>query len=98
LHGEQIGIGTVIMARYHELYNPIWWSRERYPNYQSEGIMTLLKKVGAPTNPSQIGIGRELAREAFLHAWEYRKERYTIVHKRHPTRDDVEKIMAELGM
>lgn len=98
LHGEQIGIGTIIMAKYHELYDPIWWGRERYPNYQSDGILALLKRVGAPTDPSQIGIGRELAREAFLHAWEYRKERYTILHKRHPTRDDVEKIMTELGM
>lgn len=98
LHGEQIGIGTIIMAKYHELYNPIWWSRERYPNYQSEAIMAMLRNVGAPTTPSQIGIGRELAREAFLHAWEYRKERYTILHKRHPTRDDVEKIMTEVGM
>lgn len=98
LHGEQIGIGTIIMAKYHELYNPIWWSRERYPNYQSESIAAMLEEVGAPTVPTQIGIGKELAREAFLHAWEYRKERYTILHKRHPSRDDVEKIMAELGM
>jgi len=98
LHGEQIGIGTIIMAKYHELYDPIWWSREQRPNCQSKAIRALLEKVGAPTVPSQIGVGKELAREAFYQAREYRKERYTILHKRHPTRDDVERIMTELGM
>jgi len=97
-HGEQVGIGTILMSKYHELYNGNWWSRERWPKYQAETTMSLLKKVGAHTTPAEIGVERELAKQAFLGAWEYRRERYTVLHKRHPTRDDAERVMKELGM
>jgi glycerol-1-phosphate dehydrogenase [NAD(P)+] len=97
-HGEQVGIGTLLMAKYHELYNPDWWSRTQYPNYQAETVMSFLRKVGAYTTPAEIGVKKELATQAFLDAWKYRKERYTILHERHPTSEDVEKVMRQLDL
>jgi glycerol-1-phosphate dehydrogenase [NAD(P)+] len=97
-HGEQVGIGTLLMAKYHETHNPNWWGRQHYPEYQAETLMAFLKEVGAPVLPAQIGVSNELAVEAFVGAWEYRKERYTILHKRHPSKEDAEKMMRELGM
>lgn len=97
-HGEQVGIATLLMAKYHELYNPNWWSKTQCPNYQAEAMMSFLRKVSAHTTPAEISVKKELATQAFLGAWEYRKERYTILHKHHPTLEDAEKVMRELGM
>jgi glycerol-1-phosphate dehydrogenase [NAD(P)+] len=97
-HGEQVGFGTLLMAKYHEAHNADWWSRTEHPEYQAESLMAFLRKVGAPTTLKEIGISENLATEAFVGAWEYRKERYTILHKRHPTTDDATKIIQELGM
>ena len=97
-HGEQVGIGTLLMAKYHQLYNPNWWSAEERPNYQAESITSFLRDVGAYTNPTEIGVSRELSIQAFLGAWQYRKTRYTILHKRHPDLSDAEKTMNGLRM
>jgi glycerol-1-phosphate dehydrogenase [NAD(P)+] len=97
-HGEQVGVATLLLAEYHKAHNPDWWDEQRYANYQAEALMSFLKTVGAPTKPSDFGVTRELAIRAFLEAWEYRKERYTILHKRHPNLEDAETIMKQLGM
>jgi glycerol-1-phosphate dehydrogenase [NAD(P)+] len=97
-HGEQVGVATLLLAEYHKAHNPDWWDEQRYPNYQAEALMSFLRTVGAPTKPSDFGVSRELAVRAFLEAWEYRKERYTILHKRHPNLQDAETIMKQLGM
>jgi glycerol-1-phosphate dehydrogenase [NAD(P)+] len=97
-HGEQVGIGTCLMAKYHELYDQNWWSCTQHPVYQAEALMSFLKGAGAPATPSEIGIERRLAIQAFLDAWEYRKERYTILHKRHPSRQDADRILRQLSM
>jgi glycerol-1-phosphate dehydrogenase [NAD(P)+] len=97
-HGEQVGIGTLLVAEYHRAHNPDWWDESRYPNYQAEALLSFLKTVGAPTKPANIGVTKELATQAFVEAWEYRKERYTILHKRHPAANDAETIMKKLGM
>jgi len=97
-HGEQVGIGTLIMAKYHEFYNPDWWSNTQHPKYQVQGVMSLLRKAGAYTTPAQIGVRKEFAVQAFLAAWEHRKERHTILHKRHPTLEDAQRVFAELDM
>jgi len=97
-HGEQVGIGSLLMAKYHELHNPNWWDKARCPQYQAETLMSSLKKVGAPTTPSEIGVDAEKAKHAFVGAWQHRKERYTILHKRHPAIEDAEGIMRELNM
>jgi glycerol dehydrogenase-like iron-containing ADH family enzyme len=86
------------MAKYHQLYNPNWWNAEEHPNYQAESIMSFLRDVGAYTNPTEIGVSKELSIQAFLGAWQYRKTRYTILHKRHPDLSDAEKTMNGLRM
>jgi glycerol-1-phosphate dehydrogenase [NAD(P)+] len=95
-HGEQVGIGTLLMAKYHEFYDRNWWSKGEYPNYQANAIMSFLRKVDAPTTPAEIGVNKELAVQAFLGAWEYRKDRHTILHRRHPTPEDAQRVMREL--
>lgn len=67
LHGEKCGIGTIIMAKLHNLE----WER----------IAISLKKVHAPINASEIGVDPNLVVEAILLAPQIRPERYTILHK-----------------
>ncbi len=95
-HGEQVAIGTLLMAKYHESYNQNWWNPEKYPRYQAESLSSFLETVGAPTTLDGIGVSKDLAIAAFIGAWEYRPERYTIVHKRHPTKDDADRIISDL--
>jgi glycerol dehydrogenase-like iron-containing ADH family enzyme len=60
--------------------------------------MQSLKKVRAPSTLQEIDVTTNLAVDAFVGAWEYRKERYTILHKRHPNKDDAKKIIEELAL
>ncbi len=64
LHGEQCGIGTVMMAYLHKLD----WEKFR----------DALKAVGAPTNASELGIDSELIIKALTIAHTIR-DRYTIL-------------------
>ena len=97
-HGELVAIGTLLTAKYHEEYNPNWWSKEKYPRYQTESLMQFMKAVELPTTLQGISVSRELAVDAFVGAWEYRKDRYTILHKRHPNKNDAGKVLDELGL
>lgn len=65
LHGEQCGVGTIMMMYLHG------------GNWQE--IRSALKTIGAPINASELGIGEEYIIEALLHAHEIRPERYTIL-------------------
>lgn len=65
LHGEKCGIGAIITMYLH---GGDW-----------EGIRDLLKKIGAPTTPADIGIDDETAVEALLAARTIRPERFTIL-------------------
>jgi glycerol-1-phosphate dehydrogenase [NAD(P)+] len=65
LHGEQCGVGTIIMMYLHG------------GNWQE--IRTSLKTIGAPTNASELGIEEEYIIKALLHAHKIRPERYTIL-------------------
>ncbi|MDI3476202.1 MAG: glycerol-phosphate dehydrogenase [Thermococcaceae archaeon] len=73
LHGEQVGVGTIIMAYLHGLK----WER----------IRETLKKVGAPTNAYELGIDPEVIIEALTIAHKIRPERYTILGKDGLTRE-----------
>ena len=97
-HGEQVGMGTLLMAKYHEIHNPNWWNKEKYPAYQAESLMKSLKKVRAPSTLQEIDVTTNLAVDAFVDAWQYRKDRYTILHKRHPNKEDAEKIIEKLAL
>lgn len=67
LHGEQCGVGTIMMAKLHGLD----WQRVR----------RALKTVGAPTRASEIGISDDEVVEALVMAPEIRPDRYTILSK-----------------
>ncbi|NJE41723.1 NAD(P)-dependent glycerol-1-phosphate dehydrogenase [Thermococcus sp. GR6] len=84
LHGEQCGVGTIIVAYLHGLR----W----------EKIRETLKKVGAPTNAYELGIDPEYIIEALTIAHTIRPERYTIFGKDGLTREAAEKAAKITGV
>lgn len=64
LHGEQVGVGTIMMSYLHGLK----WRK----------IRSFLKQVGAPTNAKELGIEPEYIVKALTIAHKMRK-RYTIL-------------------
>jgi glycerol-1-phosphate dehydrogenase [NAD(P)+] len=67
LHGERVGIGTLMMAKLHGLN----W----------EKIAETLENVGAPTKAKQIKLTEEHVVRALTAAQSLRPERYTILSK-----------------
>lgn len=65
LHGEQCGIGTILMMYLH---GGDWKS-----------IRNSLQTIGAPVTPAEVGIPDATAAEALLLAQQIRPERYTIL-------------------
>lgn len=65
LHGEQCGVGTIMMMYLH---GGNW-----------EEIRSALKTIGAPTSASELGIKEEFIIQALLNAHKIRPERYTIL-------------------
>nr|WP_277346960.1 NAD(P)-dependent glycerol-1-phosphate dehydrogenase [Thermococcus sp. 18S1] len=84
LHGEQVGVGTIIMAYLHGMK----WERVR----------ETLKRVGAPTNAYELGIDPEYIIEALTIAHTIRPERYTILGKDGLTREAAEKAAKITGV
>jgi glycerol-1-phosphate dehydrogenase [NAD(P)+] len=67
LHGERVGIGTIMMAKLHGLD----W----------EKIAETLKEVGAPTSAREIGLSETNVVNALVAAQSLRPDRYTILSK-----------------
>jgi glycerol-1-phosphate dehydrogenase [NAD(P)+] len=67
-HGEQCGLGTIIMMYLHGGN----WKR----------IVDTLKIVGAPTTAKELKIDREIIIRALCEARELRKDRYTILDEK----------------
>lgn len=67
LHGERVGIGTIMMAKLHGLD----W----------EEIVETLENVGAPTKAKQIKLSEEHVVKALMAAQSLRPDRYTILSK-----------------
>ena len=84
LHGEKVGIATVIAARLHGMK----WRR----------IVEALEDVGAPTSFRQLGITREEVCRAVVMAPYIRPNRYTILHKLRPSVDQACSLVDELGV
>jgi len=84
LHGEQTGVGTIIMAYLHGMK----WERVR----------ETLKRVGAPTNAYELGIDPEVIIEALTIAHTIRPGRYTILGKDGLTREAAEKAAKITGV
>ncbi|AJC72581.1 glycerol-1-phosphate dehydrogenase [Thermococcus guaymasensis DSM 11113] len=84
LHGEQCGVGTIIIAYLHGLK----WERVR----------ETLKRVGAPTNAYELGIDPEIIIKALTIAHTIRPERYTILGKEGLTWEAAEKAAKITGV
>ena len=84
LHGEQCGVGTIIMAYLHGLN----WKK----------IRETLKRVGAPTNAYELEIDPEFIIEALTIAHTIRPERYTILGKDGLTKEAAEKAAKITGV
>jgi glycerol-1-phosphate dehydrogenase [NAD(P)+] len=67
LHGEQCGIGAIMMAKLHGLN----W----------DNVKKSLKKIGAPTTAGEIGISNKTLIKALVKAREIRPDRYTVLNK-----------------
>jgi glycerol-1-phosphate dehydrogenase [NAD(P)+] len=67
LHGERVGIGTIMMAKLHGLD----WLK----------IAQTLENVGAPTKAHQINLTEEHVVKALITAQSLRPDRYTILSK-----------------
>jgi glycerol-1-phosphate dehydrogenase [NAD(P)+] len=67
LHGERVGLGTIMMAKLHGLN----WDK----------IAETLENVGAPTKAQQIKLNEEQVVKALTAARSLRPERYTILSK-----------------
>jgi glycerol-1-phosphate dehydrogenase [NAD(P)+] len=84
LHGERVGIGTIIMAKLHKLD----WNE----------IKNALKILGAPTTAKEIKADKDELIEAFSLAREIRPERYTILNKIDFTKKQIENLIEEVGI
>jgi len=84
LHGEQCGVGAVMIARLHN----IDWRR----------IRETLKKVGAPTTAEQLEVEPKHVIEALVRACEIRPDRYTILDERQLNQDSAEKLAKATGV
>lgn len=67
LHGERVGLGTIMMAKLH--------------NIDWENIVETLERVGAPTKARQIRLNEEQVVISLLAAQSLRPDRYTILSK-----------------
>jgi glycerol-1-phosphate dehydrogenase [NAD(P)+] len=84
LHGEQAGVGAIMMARLHN----IDWRR----------IRDTLRKVGAPTTAKELGVEPEHVIEALVRACEIRPDRYTILDERGLNKESAEKLAKATGV
>jgi len=83
LHGEQVGVGAVVAAYLHDLD----W----------EGLRESLRRVGAPTTVTELGVTPEQAAQALELAPKLR-ERYTILHKLRLSREEAARALREAGV
>ncbi len=88
-HGEQVGIGTIIMEYLHEKY---------YGEGDWELIKMSLDKIQAPTTAKEIGLTREQVLEALMFAKNIRKRRYTILEDVNPSKDEFEVVLSKTGV
>jgi glycerol-1-phosphate dehydrogenase [NAD(P)+] len=92
MHGEQVGIGAILMARrYEEVGPPHVGGLE----IGSEKLRGYVKRAGAPTTLSQIGISAEAALRALLECTKIRPERYTILHHAPLTKTSAEELLRQ---
>jgi len=79
MHGEQCGLGAILMAKYHQERNPNWWKE---PELQWQNIKQILRKIEPKLSLEKIGVDKKVAVRALVEAPNLRPERYTVLHKR----------------
>ncbi len=84
LHGEQAGLGTIMMAYLHGI------------NWQE--IRDTLSTIGAPTTAEQIGIGAEDIIQALTTAHKINQQRYTILGARGLTEEAAVRLARNTGV
>jgi len=84
LHGEQCGVGMIMMAKLHGLD----WSEYR------ESLST----IGAPTTADELGIERDTVIEALTLARTIRPERYTLLNKIKLDRESARELAESTGV
>ena len=84
LHGEQCGVGTIMMAY---LYDIDW-----------KGIKETLRKTGAPTTAEELGVEPESIIKALVQACTIRPERYTILDTKKLDYNSAKKLATVTGV
>jgi len=77
LHGNSVGVGTVIISKIYEIVSKKYDIGFEIPD--PKNIIELLKSAGCCYDPKLLGIDREVFRSSILHAKEIRP-RYTVLH------------------
>ncbi|HEY5584733.1 MAG TPA: sn-glycerol-1-phosphate dehydrogenase [Ruminiclostridium sp.] len=77
LHGNSVGVGTVVISRIYDIVKAKY--RIDFVTPDPKDIINLLKSAGCCYNPKDLGIEKEVFRSSILHAKEIRP-RYTILH------------------
>jgi glycerol-1-phosphate dehydrogenase [NAD(P)+] len=84
MHGEQCGVGTIMMAYLHRA------------NWRL--VKSTLEKIGAPTNAKELNVKEEDVIKALEIAATIRPERYTILNKLNLNREDYQKLAKIVGV
>jgi len=84
MHGEQCGVGTIMMARLHNM------------NWRQ--IRDTLKRVGAPATAQELGVEAEHVVDALVRAREIRPDRYTILDERTLTLETAKTLAKTTGV
>lgn len=84
LHGERVGLGTIIMAKLHDLD----WNQ----------IVRALKNIGAPTTAQELNLKECDVVKALLLAQSLRPERYTILNKASLDEQSALRLVKDVGV
>jgi len=84
LHGEEVGVGTIMMAYLHGR------------NWRL--IRRVLRSIGAPVTARELGVSDEQVIEALTIAHSIRPERYTILGEKGLTREAAERLARVTGV
>lgn len=77
LHGNLVAVGTIVISALYGMIKEKDDLEIDIPDFIA--IKNLLRKIGAPVSPKDLGIERELFKQSILHAKEVRP-RYTVFH------------------
>jgi glycerol-1-phosphate dehydrogenase [NAD(P)+] len=88
-HGEQVGIGTIIMEYMHQ---------QCYGEGDWEILKNSLEKILAPTTAKEINLNKKMMLEALMYSKTIRPHRYTIIEDQDPQKKDFEICLEKTGV